>query len=261
MPDSNRLPIHSIHRLDALLTYRMASFDSAVAAVLWDAAELAYDSAASGQWPMRVHEWRVGSDHGVMIAGEEWAIIAVAGSDDADDWKSNGRIAKRLTGHGRAAHAGFVEAAQSILAAGVLPTVWRTCRVHIVGHSRGGAIAMLLAEALHRFPIFNTQVVTFGAPRVFGPWSELPRDMRVWRVEHAADPVPWTPSALRFRHQGHRVWLDDDGTYTVNPSLWQRAAAVWRSYRLGDLSHDHLRESYRRALQNCRWAEDATCER
>lgn len=48
MPDSNRLPIHSIHRLDALLTYRMASFDSAVAAVLWDAAELAYDSAASG---------------------------------------------------------------------------------------------------------------------------------------------------------------------------------------------------------------------
>lgn len=250
MPDSRRLRIHSIDRLDALLTHRMASFDNAVAAVLWDAAELAYDSAASGQWPVPVTEWRRGHDHGVTITSDKWVIIAVAGSDDFDDWYSNGRVSKLVQCSGRSAHAGFAAAANAIINGGLVPSVCRGKTVHIVGHSRGGALALLIAETLHQFPRCNTQVMTFGSPRVFGRWSsDLPPDMRVWRVEHAADPVPWTPPALRFRHQGHRVWLDDDGTYTVDPSLLARLKAMWQSYRLGDVSRDHLRASYRAAIQ------------
>lgn len=250
MPDSRQLRIHSIDRLDALLTYRMASWDSAVAAVLWDAAELAYDSAASGQWPVPVTEWRVRNDHGVTIESDRWTIIAVAGSDDIDDWDSNRRVSKLVQCSGRSAHAGFAAAANAIVNSGVLPPACHGKAVHIVGHSRGGALALLLAETLHKFPLFNASVLTFGAPRVFGRWSaDLPADMRVWRVEHAADPVPWTPPALRFRHQGHRVWLDDDGTYTVDPSLLARMRAMWQSYRLGDVSRDHLRASYRAAIQ------------
>lgn len=84
--------------------------------------------------------------------------------------------------------------------------------ITLTGHSRGGAIAMMLATLfgrqrhLHHKP---AQVVTFGAPRVGGPtWRDKYHALRIptTRVENQLDPVPLLPPFVWYRHVGRR-WI------------------------------------------------------
>lgn len=71
-------------------------------------------------------------------------------------------------------------------------------RIHIVGHSLGGALATLAAEMLGSAGVAEVMLYTFGSPRVGdrGFAEALSGSIgarNIYRVYHPADPVPMLP--------------------------------------------------------------------
>ena len=71
-------------------------------------------------------------------------------------------------------------------------------RIHVIGHSLGGALANLAAEQLARMNVADIRVYTFGAPRVghrgfSDALASAVGSERIYRVYHPADPVPMVP--------------------------------------------------------------------
>ncbi|KAG8984452.1 hypothetical protein FRB90_005319 [Tulasnella sp. 427] len=87
-------------------------------------------------------------------------------------------------------------------------------KVTLVGHSLGGAIALLDAVYLKiQIPSVTLKVVTFGVPRVGNPaWASYLSTFDITRVTHEQDPIPIVPGRLMgFAHpQGelHQSLLD-----------------------------------------------------
>jgi len=134
-------------------------------------------------------------------------------------------------------------------------------RVHIVGHSLGGALATLAAADLHGLRKFQVdQLWTFGSPRVgdqlFVTWlvNVVFAQARVqhWRVTHAHDPIVHLPTErMGFRHVPSEVWFPDASTpadckmdYALCTDTAERedplcAARVWLPLTL-TRSADHM---------------------
>jgi hypothetical protein len=71
-------------------------------------------------------------------------------------------------------------------------------RIHVVGHSLGGALATLTADMLSTAGVSEVLLYTFGCPRVGdrGFANELRGSIgsgNIYRVYHPADPVPMLP--------------------------------------------------------------------
>ena len=71
-------------------------------------------------------------------------------------------------------------------------------RIHVVGHSLGGALATLTAEMLGNAGVSEVLLYTFGCPRVGDRgFANALRDSigsrNIYRVYHPADPVPMLP--------------------------------------------------------------------
>lgn len=78
----------------------------------------------------------------------------------------------------------------------------------LTGHSRGGALALLLATVFARQGSRARQVVTFGCPRVGGAeWRKKYHRLGLptTRVENHLDPVPMLPPFIFFRHVGRKL--------------------------------------------------------
>jgi len=124
------------------------------------------------------------------------ALIAVRGTEfnSVNDWLTNGNCAM-VPGPGSwPVHAGFNNLTKSILPQVKKALTNNPSTLHIVGHSLGGAAAVLLADALSSTA--SVKLYTFGAPRA----GSLPhsasltkRVSEVHRVYHDADPVPMVP--------------------------------------------------------------------
>ena len=105
-------------------------------------------------------------------------FIAIRGSDDPVDWWSNIHISR--TGK---LHSGFLEAAHNISLQ--LPAIFGG--TIFTGHSRGGAIAEILAQR------FKCHAITFGAPKTGVKYD------KVTAFIAAGDPVPHLPLTYRRR--------------------------------------------------------------
>jgi len=129
-------------------------------------------------------------------------LCATRGTEmtSAADWLSNFNVGLQTGPSGHLVHAGFHEVWKSYSTS--LAEFLRgkdPSHVHCVGHSLGGALAMLNADFFTARQIPVT-VYTFGAPRVGLQW--LARDLTsrvselggtIHRVSHVADPVPMIP--------------------------------------------------------------------
>jgi hypothetical protein len=89
-------------------------------------------------------------------------------------------------------------------------------KVHVVGHSLGGALANLAANWLKQHFKAEVKLYTFGAPRVGYDAFALKTEsaMDIYRCVHAADPVPLVP-VWPFMHTNKEYILN--GAATVTP--------------------------------------------
>lgn len=130
-------------------------------------------------------------------AGE--MLVAVRGTQEGRDWLTNAHMSGKPGPSGRPVHEGFCNTANSILAQ-LRPMLQsatnRPSCIHIVGHSLGGAVATIIADALHGSQ--TVKLYTFGAPRA-GTLAHslyLTRSLgahNIFRVYHDTDIVPMVP--------------------------------------------------------------------
>lgn len=82
------------------------------------------------------------------------------------------------------------------LADSVAGIVTQTAPLSFMGHSMGGAMAVLVAAKLLARGYLARSVYTFGCPRVGDAAFVDPFDMACVNVQNAGDPVPWTPPSI-----------------------------------------------------------------
>ena len=178
--------------------------------------------------------WGLGSRQGECL-------ITVRGTVTAYDWLTNLRFAGVNGPSGYLVHAGFWRGAQS-----VLPQITRQLRgrnpsaLHVVGHSLGGAMATLLADALSNVGC-ALKLYTFGAPKsgVEAHAEYLTEKLgegNIYRAYHDTDPVPMVPVFPYFHlpYGSNAYRLKGAGTLVNIPS--------------------HLMPSYRKSVAGCTWS-------
>jgi len=151
-------------------------------------------------------------------------LCATRGTDSIADWLTDGSVGMQQGPSGSQVHIGFHNTFKSYITEvrdflrGKNPT-----HIHCVGHSLGGALAMLNADYFTANKVAAVSVYTFGAPRVGSNTfsSELTRRLgadNVFRVSHIADPVTMIPT-FPFVHAPHAL-----PSFVVGSGLFSFAA-------------------------------------
>lgn len=168
-------------------------------------------SANAGEY----RRWSVRHCHGLVATTPQCTIVAIAGTDDPQDWRSNLDCGAYRVGKFRDDHGATINEVNRdvVLHTGFLQVAWLVYRrlryrwpelhecpeVWIVGHSLGGAAATLLPVL---WPCLAPHVVTYGAPRVVHRASPVELSPLNWRSHHRYvaidDLVPQVP--LFYRH-------------------------------------------------------------
>lgn len=96
-------------------------------------------------------------------------------------------------------------------------------RITVTGHSSGGAIGCIIADALeHRFPKSIKRVVTFGQPAV-GGWQfkkSYKLHHKTYRICCDIDIVTFLPPLpFYYWHVGKMLWLYNGRIYENTPTL------------------------------------------
>lgn len=165
---------------------------------------------------------RAGSDY----EGDLLLVTRGTHATSVHDWLTNLTIAMEVGPGGALVHAGFNrlrgtmvrDVNRAIEDAGLFR------RLHVVGHSLGGALATLNGADFVARGHRNVSIYTFGAPRVgnyaFVSWLEgrIGRE-NIRRVFHPADPVPMIP-LFPFFHapSGSAFALPNTDNGLINPS-------------------------------------------
>lgn len=154
------------------------------------------------------------------ITDGRYAVI-FPGTASIQDWLTDAKIRKTDWGKGRV-HCGFAEAFRSV-ADQIQDVIVPAAKVLVAGHSLGGALATLCADAFQ--DIFEIEgVLTFGSPRVgsarFVGEYNLGLGDRTWRIVNARDPVPHVPFVFgTYRHVATQVYLTRDGEAVIDSPL------------------------------------------
>jgi len=146
-------------------------------------------------------------------------VVLFPGSASAQDWLTNAKVRKTKWGEGKV-HRGFAHAFKSV-ADSVQDAIPPGAIVLIAGHSLGGALATLCADAFQ--DIWRLEAVyTFGAPRVGNSafarsYNNNILSERTARIVNAHDPVPHVPWVLgTYRHVDTQVYLREDHTVQID---------------------------------------------
>lgn len=141
-----------------------------------------------------------GIDAGLVCASDIGLVIALRGTTPVlEDWKNNfqGELVP-YTGGGRV-HSGFLSSVRHVkepLAAKAMEllTAQNPKKLYLTGHSKGGAMAVLLAASLASMPGLPVpSVVTFGAPRTGDEDYAAGYPCPLTRFESCRDIVPHLP--------------------------------------------------------------------
>ena len=199
-----------------------------------------------------MEDFAASTDYACAYISDDEIFFVVRGTDDLADWKSNFRFIGRSDWCGMSVHKGFAEGSESLL-----PNTMRVLdkypvrRITFAGHSRGGAIALLLALYANRQ--FNTtrfRCITFGQPRVStGRQIALSRrDMEYIRVQNGSDAVCRYPK-IGYSHDGTCVYLSNDGHCRIDPAWYQRFNDRFLTFT--QRRSDHSMSDYVKELQLC----------
>lgn len=203
-----------------------------------------------------VKEFVADNDVAYLIGYGDTCVIAVRGSDEKQDWfRERGNLnAKRRPLHDLGTvHSGFALSADKLLSdLQVWDATDRFKRVYLTGHSRGGAIATIMAA---RMSLWGKKaqvrgLVTFGSPRVgdrrFRDAFKLLMDGISRRYVYQSDPVTLLPSSFRgSRHVAKLYWWT--GTKLRHRTKWLRwlwVSLTARNKLLGDVPSDHYVSNY-----------------
>lgn len=176
-------------------------------------------------------------------------VISVRGTRDPMDFVKDLQFIKhRFLGFG--AHSGFVEEFCDLWMP-IHEQISISDKVYITGHSLGGAIATLLAMALKAHFQINSNVVTFGSPRVLDEAGAEEYNRLVpntIRVVHKLDLVPRIPK-LGYQHVSQELHLDDSGRKLLNHDHWlMYLLKILRSDLDGMSLENHHMRGYLRAV-------------
>lgn len=152
-------------------------------------------------------------EYDLLPRGDEELVVAIPGTHPNDplDWIRDLRILPRLFPAIGVCHSGFGSGGMAI-AARVLAAVKGDPRLMtVVGHSLGGAMALVVGARLIRAG-HHARIITFSAPRVaFLANLTLPflaKDaLELVEYRRAGDPVPHMPMRPLFRHLTRGVAL------------------------------------------------------
>ncbi|GGO63423.1 hypothetical protein GCM10010982_00430 [Bowmanella pacifica] len=173
------------------------------------------------------------------------SLITIRGTQSWADWGTNFRTMPDSK-QGVHIHSGFNQAFQSFAHHIDRYLDWHSpSRIHLVGHSLGGALATLTARHIHsRDSAGSCQVklYTFGAPRVgfdnFNQQMEtLIGKQNIYRVYHDADVVSMIPMYPFL----HAFSADSAEGYCLN----------WNGSLVSVQAHD--RQGYIRSIGNSDW--------
>ncbi|MEQ8526066.1 lipase family protein [Gracilimonas sp.] len=123
-------------------------------------------------------------------------------------------------------------------------------KLSIIGHSLGGALAILFAVKLrYMYPSYVNanliEIVTFGSPAIGGSsfykyYDDL--HSRTVRIVNGSDAVPFTPP-LWYRHVGKEIWLGE--RIKVEDLGWHRRLFyALNPFEIFSIVGDHSIESY-----------------
>ncbi|KAG8951887.1 hypothetical protein FRC04_005579 [Tulasnella sp. 424] len=90
-------------------------------------------------------------------------------------------------------------------------------KVTIVGHSLGGALALLDSIYLKiQIPSITTKTITLGGPRVGNPaFANYLKSFDITRLTHSQDPIPIVPGRLMGFAHPQGMYCMDDLTRTI----------------------------------------------
>lgn len=171
----------------------------------------------------------------LIVPAREMLLIGVRGTQFAYDWFYNLRAHKRrgnVLGSRSRFHAGFLAEAGS-LAYQIQQYIQgrhatdgpATERVHLSGHSLGGAIAAILNATSWAGPTLSVEsCYIYGAPRIASA-TALRHLRQPFPIRRTSDPVPHVPpKQLNYGDYTYRI--QPDGAFfneSVGPELWNYA--------------------------------------
>ena len=102
-----------------------------------------------------------------------------------------------------------------------------TPSITVVGHSLGGALALLdgIYFRLHFSRDVSVRVITYGMPRVgnqpFADFVDNTLNGLVTHVNNREDPIPTVPGIiLGFHHPSGEIHIQDSGTWDACPGAF-----------------------------------------
>lgn len=184
---------------DSPVTIRNMLFTARLSGMAYQLAEHSGKPYADGM----LSHFEFGVTRGLIFDSPTVLVIAFTGSQTRADWLSNLDIRVAETKIG-AVHHGFLRSLIDIGEKG-LPYLWALSAIDkpivICGHSRGGALAMLMAAILHDRGTRVHAVYTFCSPKVGGrSWIDYwqATGIPLYPVINGNDPVPrLPPSSIR----------------------------------------------------------------
>lgn len=152
-------------------------------------------------------------------------FVIFPGTASATDWRTDAKVGRVDWSCGGRVHRGFAAAFWSIKTE-LFRALQAAQRIVITGHSLGGALATLAADAMSSQGWGDRirAVITFGSPRVgdrkFAQLYNETIGHRTCRVVNAGDPVPHVPWLFgRYRHVATQVYLPAAGGMVIDHPL------------------------------------------
>ena len=185
-----------------------------------------------------VETWNESHCSGYVAIHSDYIVVAIAGTNEAADWKTNTtkqhvpwNDGVHAYGVGQV-HQGFFGYSQVVLrnvlrifkSLGVDPET----TIYVAGHSLGGASATIVSAMLRKLEWSVARCITFGAPRCLNSTAAVEYPIPLWRVQNAGDPVPFVPFHFLKSDYSHVGELLYQGVkHCIDTEIGSLASRLW----------------------------------